>query len=228
MFEVIVNGVAVATLESGKSFGELALLYNTPRAATVYALTNCVVYALDRDTFRNTLANTSFSKVRGAVLSLLPYFCFTLLCFHFPWLTVSKWNAALSFYVKSFSTVVCRHVCFFLDFLYHFMEYCHLHSLPSTSLVSFTTLSSMTSCTVYLFLYSIFSCVVLFLNKIYLFILYFLSMYRIILLIFGFVISIVTFWQHTSCYWTLNPCYCLDVFFYLADTLFLLFLSLLS
>ena len=63
VFEVIVNGVAVATLESGKSFGELALLYNTPRAATVYALTNCVVYALDRDTFRNTLANTSFSKV---------------------------------------------------------------------------------------------------------------------------------------------------------------------
>jgi CRP-like cAMP-binding protein len=70
VFEVIVNGVAVATLESGKSFGELALLYNTPRAATVYALTNCVVYALDRDTFRNTLANTSFSKV-----------CYTCLCF---------------------------------------------------------------------------------------------------------------------------------------------------
>lgn len=78
MFEVIVNGVAVATLESGKSFGELALLYNTPRAATVYALTNCVVYALDRDTFRNTLANTSFSKVRGAVSIVLPlhYLCF--------------------------------------------------------------------------------------------------------------------------------------------------------
>ena len=79
MFEVIVNGVAVATLESGKSFGELALLYNTPRAATVYALTNCVVYALDRDTFRNTLANTSFSKVRGSV------YCptFALLSFNF-------------------------------------------------------------------------------------------------------------------------------------------------
>ena len=60
---MLVNDQVVSTLEAGKSFGELALLYNTPRAATVHAMAHSVVYALDRDTFRNTLANTSFSKV---------------------------------------------------------------------------------------------------------------------------------------------------------------------
>lgn len=59
----------MSTLEAGKSFGELALLYNTPRAATVLAMAHSVVYALDRDTFRNTLANTSFSKVTKLLTS---------------------------------------------------------------------------------------------------------------------------------------------------------------
>ena len=63
-FDVLVNGLIVATLKEGRSFGELALLYNTLRTATVRATQQCLVYSLDRDTFRNTLANTSFSKVR--------------------------------------------------------------------------------------------------------------------------------------------------------------------
>ena len=70
-FNVLVNEVMVATLEVGRSFGELALLYNTPRTATVRAVEACVVYSLDRDTFRNTLANSSFSKV--ASYFHLPY-----------------------------------------------------------------------------------------------------------------------------------------------------------
>jgi len=61
-FGVIVDGVLVATLEVGRSFGELALIYNTPRAATIRANVPCIVYALDRGTFRNTLANSSFNK----------------------------------------------------------------------------------------------------------------------------------------------------------------------
>eukprot|EP00596_Hydrurales_sp_CCMP1899_P005254 CAMPEP_0119038068 /NCGR_PEP_ID=MMETSP1177-20130426/6755_1 /TAXON_ID=2985 /ORGANISM="Ochromonas sp, Strain CCMP1899" /LENGTH=689 /DNA_ID=CAMNT_0007000155 /DNA_START=234 /DNA_END=2303 /DNA_ORIENTATION=- len=61
-FLVLVNSQHVGSLEEGRSFGELALLYNNPRAATIRALEPCVVYALDRDTFRNTLANSSFSK----------------------------------------------------------------------------------------------------------------------------------------------------------------------
>lgn len=37
---------------AGKAFGELALMYNTPRAATVTAKENCVLWALDRPTYR--------------------------------------------------------------------------------------------------------------------------------------------------------------------------------
>ena len=69
LFDVVVGGRIVSALEEGKSFGELALLYNTPRAATVRAATSCIVYSLDRDTFRNTLANSSFSKVTHMLLS---------------------------------------------------------------------------------------------------------------------------------------------------------------
>jgi cAMP-dependent protein kinase regulator len=35
----------------GEAFGELALLYNAPRAATIIAKTNCLLWALDRETF---------------------------------------------------------------------------------------------------------------------------------------------------------------------------------
>lgn len=37
----------------GQSFGELALLYNCPRAATVVAVSEAVVWSIDRDTFNN-------------------------------------------------------------------------------------------------------------------------------------------------------------------------------
>ena len=38
----------VATYESGKSFGELALLYNSPRAATIKCKEAGVLWALER------------------------------------------------------------------------------------------------------------------------------------------------------------------------------------
>ncbi|SCU81450.1 LANO_0B03136g1_1 [Lachancea nothofagi CBS 11611] len=44
------------------SFGELALMYNSPRAATVLAATDCVLWALDRLTFRRILLGGSFKK----------------------------------------------------------------------------------------------------------------------------------------------------------------------
>lgn len=39
------------TYEPGDAFGELALLYNAPRAATIKAKTECVLWVLDRNTF---------------------------------------------------------------------------------------------------------------------------------------------------------------------------------
>lgn len=55
-----VDGVKVASSGPGSSFGELALMYNSPRAATAVAETDLVLWALDRFTFRRILlAKTS-------------------------------------------------------------------------------------------------------------------------------------------------------------------------
>ena len=39
----------------GEAFGELALLYNTPRAATITATTECILWSLDRETFNHVI-----------------------------------------------------------------------------------------------------------------------------------------------------------------------------
>ncbi|SCV01646.1 LAMI_0G12794g1_1 [Lachancea mirantina] len=60
--EFYVNNEKVNTSGAGSSFGELALMYNSPRAATVVASTDCILWALDRLTFRRILLGRSFKK----------------------------------------------------------------------------------------------------------------------------------------------------------------------
>jgi len=54
----LVDGVVVGTSGKGASFGELALLYDSPRCATVKADTACQCFRVDQTTFRSLLANT--------------------------------------------------------------------------------------------------------------------------------------------------------------------------
>jgi cAMP-dependent protein kinase regulator len=52
----------VFTYENRGSFGELALLYNMPRAATIKAVSEGLLWALDRQTFRRILLKSAFRK----------------------------------------------------------------------------------------------------------------------------------------------------------------------
>jgi len=62
-FEVLVDGQAVGTCEAGGHFGELALLSDVPRAATVRSLTPARVYRLDRAGFHQLVANAFKDRV---------------------------------------------------------------------------------------------------------------------------------------------------------------------
>lgn len=52
----------IHTYENSGSFGELALLYNMPRAATIKAATEGSLWAMDRQTFRRILLKSAFKK----------------------------------------------------------------------------------------------------------------------------------------------------------------------
>ncbi|KAK9719014.1 cAMP-dependent protein kinase type II-beta regulatory subunit, variant 2 [Basidiobolus ranarum] len=62
LFDVIKNGVKVIQVSAGGSFGELALMYNTPRAASVKAVTSGILWGVDRVTFRRSITNNTFRK----------------------------------------------------------------------------------------------------------------------------------------------------------------------
>jgi cAMP-dependent protein kinase regulator len=61
--EVFVNDNCVKTYTDGDSFGELALIYGTPRAATIKAKSNSVrLWAIDRTTFRTILMGQTINR----------------------------------------------------------------------------------------------------------------------------------------------------------------------
>lgn len=47
------------TLVAGQSFGELSLLYNAPRSASVKAIGDCAFWAIDRNSFRKVIEELS-------------------------------------------------------------------------------------------------------------------------------------------------------------------------
>lgn len=62
--EVYVNGEKMVTIGEGGSFGELALIYGTPRAATVKAssATDVKLWGIDRDSYRRILMGSTIRK----------------------------------------------------------------------------------------------------------------------------------------------------------------------
>ena len=58
-------GSQVGSIGEGGSFGELALMYNAPRAATIIsAEPHSMLWALDRLTFRRILMESTFQRRR--------------------------------------------------------------------------------------------------------------------------------------------------------------------
>ncbi|KAH8269468.1 hypothetical protein KR018_003863 [Drosophila ironensis] len=62
IYKVYINDKHINTYNHTGLFGELALLYNMPRAATVQAETSGLLWAMDRQTFRRILLKSAFRK----------------------------------------------------------------------------------------------------------------------------------------------------------------------
>ncbi|XP_003387676.1 PREDICTED: cAMP-dependent protein kinase type I-alpha regulatory subunit-like [Amphimedon queenslandica] len=60
--EIYVDNKFLGTIGETGSFGELALIYGTPRAATIKAKTDTKLWAIDRDTYRRILMGSTIRK----------------------------------------------------------------------------------------------------------------------------------------------------------------------
>jgi CRP-like cAMP-binding protein len=67
---VIGDGRLIRTLDPGDSFGEIALLGDTPRTATVRARTPLRLYAVDGRPFRSTVSAYPSSRREADALVL--------------------------------------------------------------------------------------------------------------------------------------------------------------
>merc|ERR1719427_1780778 len=60
--EIYVSGEKVLNIGEGGSFGELALIYGTPRAATVKASSDVKLWGIDRDSYKRILMESTIKK----------------------------------------------------------------------------------------------------------------------------------------------------------------------
>lgn len=75
--DIIIDGTKhVGSFASGRSFGELALLYDAPRSATCKARDECVLWKVDQASFRYLLAKNAQSEDQKniEILSCIPLF----------------------------------------------------------------------------------------------------------------------------------------------------------
>ncbi|KAF0306012.1 cGMP-dependent protein kinase, isozyme 2 forms cD4/T1/T3A/T3B [Amphibalanus amphitrite] len=60
--EVSKDGRTLSQMGPGKVFGELAILYNCQRTATIKAATDCKLFAIERQCFQTIMMRTGLQK----------------------------------------------------------------------------------------------------------------------------------------------------------------------
>ena len=66
-YEVIKEGRVLGSLGAGKAFGELAILYNCRRTASIKAVTEGKVWALERKVFQQIMVSSGLKKMENQV-----------------------------------------------------------------------------------------------------------------------------------------------------------------
>ncbi|KAJ1450461.1 kinase-like domain-containing protein [Pelagophyceae sp. CCMP2097] len=68
--KIILDGVEIGAYAAGASFGELALLYASPRAASIVAAEDCTLWSLDLKTFHRLAISKGLAESEGRVAFL--------------------------------------------------------------------------------------------------------------------------------------------------------------
>ena len=69
-YDVIKDGKVLGSLGAGKAFGELAILYNCKRTASIKAVSNGKVWALERKVFQQIMVASGLKKMENQVITL--------------------------------------------------------------------------------------------------------------------------------------------------------------
>lgn len=87
--QIYVNKDHFGSISETGSFGELALIYGTPRAATIKAKTDVKLWAIDRDSYRRILMGSTIRKRKlyesflEKVSILGKPICYSSICMYF-------------------------------------------------------------------------------------------------------------------------------------------------